>query len=48
MIGGLYSTYGLYAKFQSNGLNGRDGIQYTGVDEIIGAWGGVVVKALRY
>jgi hypothetical protein len=35
MISGLYSTYGLYAKFQSNDLNRRDDIQYIRVDEII-------------
>jgi len=35
MIGGVYSTYELCAKFQSNDLNRRDDIQYTEVDEII-------------
>ena len=35
MMGGVYSTYGIYAKFQSNDLNRTDDIRYTGVDEII-------------
>jgi hypothetical protein len=34
-MGWLYNTYGLYVKFQTNDLNRRDYIQYTGVDEII-------------
>jgi hypothetical protein len=34
-MGGVYSTYGMYAKFQSNDLNRRDDVQYKGVDEII-------------
>jgi hypothetical protein len=35
MMDGVYSTYAVYAKFQSNDLDGRIDIQNTGVDEII-------------
>jgi len=35
MMGGVYSTYGLYVEFQSNDLYRRDDIQYAEVDETI-------------
>jgi hypothetical protein len=46
MLGGVCSTYGVYAKFQSNDLDRRDNIQYTGVDEIILQW--MIMLLLHY
>jgi len=48
MMGGVYSTCGLYAKFQSNDLYRRDDTQYTDEDEtIMLRWMIMLKKKLR-
>jgi hypothetical protein len=46
MLGGVCSTYEVYAKLQSNDLGRRDNIQYAGVDEIILQW--MIMLLLHY